>query len=423
MAKIKWKYNQLPAQSLFHDDNNSNIVAFLAGLGSGKSFALMMKMLKLSWINRGYAGGLLSPSVEDFKKDMLPLFQECFDNHNLGHLCRYNRSDKAFWFPWSNKPLYVFSGEKPIAGPNLAYCGINEPSLIKEVRVNEMLRRVRIKGAPLLQRCMAGTPEDAHGWLQDFVEKHSETGRLRIIQGSTKDNIHLDPDYYEHLRETLDPQQFRVFAEGELIFIGSNLFYYSFTKEKNITDIELDVEMPLYVNVDFNVGMMCATTAQLYEKDGKKISVFCDEIKLTDHAADTYAMINAIKAKYDSWKNRIIITCDFSGKARKTTGPSDVNVLKQAFGEDAVRYRSTGNIRMRKRQLLINGLLHHSQILINKQKCPTLYKDLMKVQQKEDFTKDKKNADLTHASDTMDYFIDQEYEFKDRNRFIEYRAM
>ena len=391
---------------------------------SGKSYGLMMKLLKLSWLNRGYAGGLLSPSVEDFKKDMLPLFQECFDNHNLSKYAYYHKQDKCFKFAWTSAPLYVFSAEKPIAGPNLAYCGINEPSLMKEVRVNEMLRRVRVKDAPFRQRTMAGTPEDLWGWLQDFVEKHQATGKLRIIQASTKENTNLDPEYYNHLKETLDPTQLRVFGDGELVFLGSNLFYYSFTREKNLTDIVLNKNAPLFVNVDFNVGMMVSTASQLYENaDGKKVSVFCDEIKLTDKAADTYAMVNAIKEKYDDWQGRIMITCDFSGKARKTTGPSDVNVLRQAFGDDCVRYRASGNIRMRKRQLLINGLLHHAQILINKEKCPTLYKDIMKVQQKEDFSKDKKNADLTHASDTLDYFIDQEYEFQDRQRFTNYRAM
>lgn len=424
MAKVNIKYNPIASQAKFHNDLTSDTIYYAGGLGSGKSFALTMKLLYLSWLNRGYAGGLLCPSVQDFKRDMLPIFQEIFDNHNLGSLCRYNRSDTCFTFPWSNQPIYVFSGERPIAGPNLAFCGINEPSLIQEVRINEMLRRVRVKDAPYKQRCMAGTSEDKYGWLQDYVEKHQATGKLRIIQASTKENHHLDPDYYNHLKETLDPIQFRVFAEGELVFLGSNLFYYSFTREKNLTDIVLNKAAPLFVNVDFNVGMMVATASQLYEnKDGKKISVFCDEIKLTDKAADTYAMVSAIKEKYEDWKGRIMITCDFSGKARKTTGPSDVNVLRQAFGDDCVRYRATGNIRMRKRQLLINGLLHHSQILINKEKCPTLYKDLMKVQQKEDFSKDKKNADLTHASDTMDYFIDQEYEFKDRQRFTNYRAM
>jgi hypothetical protein len=284
-----------------------------------------------------------------------------------------------------------------------------------------MLRRVRAKGAPALQRCMAGTPEDVHGYLQDFIEKHQKSGKLRLIHSSTADNKYIDEEYYQHLKETLDPQAFKVFAEGELIFIGGNQFYYAFSRD-NYCDITLDETMPLFINVDFNVGMMSATVAQQYYKDGKKISVFVDEIVLTADSADTYAMVNAIKARYSERQlYNMMITCDFSGKARKTTGPSDVKVLKAAFGEDQVRYRATGNVRFRKRQLLVNGLLHHKQILINPDKCPILKRDLAKVQQKEDFSKDKKNAKLTHTSDTLDYFCDFEYE-QNQQRFHQYRA-
>ena len=93
-------------------------------------------------------------------------------------------------------------------------------------------------------------------------------------------------------------------------------------------------------------------------------------------SADTFAMAEAIKARYPKSLDWLMITCDASGKARKTTGPSDAQVLKQIFGEDAVRYKSAGNMRLRKRQILINGLFSHNRILINKEKCPTLTRDV-----------------------------------------------
>jgi hypothetical protein len=118
----------------------------------------------------------------------------------------------------------------------------------------------------------------------------------------------------------------------------------------------------------------------------------------------------------------MVITCDFSGKARKTTGPADVIVLRESFGHDAVRYAAKGNIRMRQRQILLNGLFAHRNILINSKKCPKLTRDVKKVTQKEDFTKDKSNPKLTHTSDTMDYYADQEYESGTSERFKDYKA-
>jgi hypothetical protein len=267
------------------------------------------------------------------------------------------------------------------------------------------------------QLCFAGTPEDEYAWLDDFVEAHTETGKLRIINGKTTGNQHLAPEYIEHLRATLDPMAFRLFAEGEMLKLSGNHFYYAFSKD-NYSDREFNRDMPFYVNIDFNVGNMHATVAQKYTNDkGQKVSIFVDEIILKHNGADTYALIDTIRSRYLGITRNMVITCDASGRNRKTTGKSDVVALREAFGHDAVRFRASGNPRLRKRQLLVNGVLANGSVLINPKKCPTLLKDLNKVMQKEDFTKDDKNKDLTHASDTLDYYCDFEYSIHERKYF------
>jgi len=96
-------------------------------------------------------------------------------------------------------------------------------------------------------------------------------------------------------------------------------------------------------------------------------------------------------------------------------------VLREYF--DNVRYKSSGNDRLKHRQVLVNGLFNHGYLFINKDNCPILWKDMRKVRQKDDFTKDGTAKDLTHASDTLDYFVMQEYNLKDRKQFNSYRAM
>ena len=277
MPNAQIVYNPLPSQRTFHNDLETDVLIFAGGLGSGKSYALVQKLLHLSYINKGFAGGVLCPTVADFKRDILPLFEQTFAENGLQDVCRYKRGDTCFIFPWTDKPLYVFTGERPIAGPNLAYCGINEPSLIKEIRVNEMMRRVREKSAPVKQRAMAGTLEDHLGWLQDFIEQHEKSGKLRLVNASTAQNVHLDPEYYQHLKDTLDPLSFRLFAEGEMIRLGSNVFYYSFSQDNNLCKTEYDPNLQLFVNVDFNVGNMTAVCCQQYwDNKGNKITHFVD---------------------------------------------------------------------------------------------------------------------------------------------------
>lgn len=415
MTKVQIVYNKNPSQEELHRDISTPMPMFCAGWGGGKTYALCMKMLQLSALNKEAAGGLLCPSYAEYKKDILPTFIEILTDNNLLGYTKINQTDKSFVFPWTKKPLYIFTAEKPIKGPNLGYAGFNEFSMMQYERIQEMIARVRVKEAPYPQKVFCGTPEDMYGWLEDFVEAHQESGMLRLIKGKTTDNPYLDPSYVDHLRATLDEKQFKLFAEGEMIKLGANLFYYAFSREKNITDKILDPLYPIYINLDFNVGNMNANVSQIYKQDGKKISHFVDEIVLKDFSSDTHEMVRAIKNRYPDMEDQILITCDFSGGARKTTGPSDVSLLRQAGYE--VRYRAKGNMRLRKRQILVNGLLHNRLLLINRAKCPTLFKDLLKVMQKEDFTKDKTNPDLTHASDSLDYFVDFEYEITPRQRF------
>lgn len=429
MPKVKVKYIRNSPQAEFHRDISSKYLVFSGGLGSGKTFGLCMKMMQLSELNKDVAGGILCPSYSDYKKDILPTFQQIFEESGLTPYVKINHTDKAIYFPWSKAPLYIFTAEKPIAGPNLGYCGINEFSLIKWERINEMMRRVRVKKAEYSQRCFAGTPEDVHGWFEDYVEKNQDNPLFNFIKGKTTDNEHNDPDYIEHLRSTLDPMQFKLFAEGELVNLNSMAFYYAYTAQNHYPCEFIEGET-IYINIDFNVGNMTATICHKLneiEIDGKKIrdvSLFFDEIVLKEYSSDTYAMINEIIARYGKYKHLIKITCDFSGSARKTTGAPDVVVLRQVFGHEHVRYRKTGNVPLRKRQVLVNGLLSKLKILLNPEKCPTLKKDLKKVRQKaDDFIKDKANPDLTHASDTLDYYCDFEYEIQDRQKFHATKAL
>jgi len=423
-------WDMLPTQGEIYDDCDSSILLWSSGLGGGKSHGAVRKALQLSAINKGFSGGFLCPSYADFKKDIKPLFEEILEEH-LGLQKNkhwwFHGTDKTYSFIWNRKPLYIFSAEKPIAGPNLAYCLINEFSLMQYVRVNEMMRRVRVKRAPLLQRVLVGTPEDEYGWLEDQIEiwqkmNDKRADAFRLLISDTDENTYVSEGYGEYLTDTLDEWQIKVFKSGQIGNIGTNKFYYAFNIERNRSREILDTTKTLYVNVDFNVDNMHATTAHINTDfmTGTKTTHFVDEIVLKYNGADTYALRKEIKKRYADWGDNIVVTVDASGRNRKTTGLSDVKVLREFFSN--VRYRASGNDRLKKRQILVNGLFSHGYLFINKDKCPTLWKDMRKVKQKEDFTKDDTNKALTHASDTLDYLIMQEYNLKDRKQFNSYRA-
>lgn len=406
---LKINYDPLPSQKPVFDDDSTEIIMHSAGLGSGKSYNLCMKLLKLSRLNKGHSGGLLCPSYAMFKKDIYPTFQDIFESSGIprGKYWDYNSQDKTYSFIWTNKPLYIFTAENEIAGPNLGYGGINEYSLCPWERVNQFLRRVRTD-SPFKQKILAGTPEDRHGWLMDYVNMMNEQeqknpGKFKIIFGDTTENKYIDQDYAKTLEYMLDKKALQVFKEGRIIKISGDLFYYSFDRSKHVYEIiEIPKSQHVYANLDFNVGRMTCTFAH---RIGNRVYFF-DEFELLGNS-DTLQAAQEIIKRYG--KN-VTITIDASGKNRRTSGASDYQILLQSgFNKDQIRFKSV-NPRFRERQLLVNGKFDKNEIIISP-KCKILIKDLEQVEQsKLTFEKIKdKDGKLTHSSDTLDYFIDYEF--------------
>ena len=408
-------WHKLPAQQEIYEDDITDTLMMSAGLGSGKSYVAVRKALKLSAINRNSEGGFLVPAYSDFRRDIQPLFKKILSEElglQEGRMWGFHNTYKEYRFCWSKAPLYIFTAEKPIAGPNLSYCIINEFSLMEYERVNEMLRRVRAKNAKQSQRLMVGTPEDIYAWLPDFIdmmEKINKTtpNKFRKIHADTRENIFVDPNYRSHLEATLDAQSLQVYAQGHIVKIGGNYFYYSFNRSRHVSEASAFIpDMVIHCGMDFNVDKFCVNFSH---KIGNK-QYFFDELTLRE-GKSTYDMATAIKQRYpDHWQHRMIITCDASGNQRRTsalaTVMTDVAILKHEGLN--VRFK-TANPRLRERQMLINGMFEHDRILISPN-CKETIRDLSRVMQKSDYTKDpgSKN-ELGHMSDGLDYVLDFEH--------------
>ncbi len=409
ILNLKINYNPLPTQKEVFDDDITETIMHSAGLGSGKSYNLCMKLIKLSKLNKGHAGGLLCPSYAMFKKDIYPTFQDIFEQSgiNKGKSWDYNSQDKTYNFIWNNKPLYIFTAENEIAGPNLGYGGINEFSLCSWDRVNQFIRRIRTD-SPYKQKILAGTPENKYNWLLDYVNMMNEQekinpGSFKIVFGDTTENKYIDQTYAQTLEYMLDKKALQVFKEGKIIKISGDLFYYSFDRTKHVYEIsEIPKSQQIYGNLDFNVGRMTCTFAH---RLGPK-TYFFDEFELLGNS-DTAQAAQEILKRYGK---SVVLTIDASGKNRKTSGASDYQILIQSgFPKENIRFKSS-NPRFRERQLLVNGKFDKNEVIVSP-KCKVLIKDLENVEQnKLTFEKIKdKEGKLTHASDTLDYFIDYEF--------------
>jgi hypothetical protein len=371
---------------------------------------LCRKLIKLSAKNRNVPGGILAPSYADYRRDIEPEMFSILED-KLGLIEKkhftYHRTEKTWRYIWTKAPTYVFTAEKNIAGPNLGWGGINEFSMIPYERIGEFLRRVRLKDVPVKQKLLVGTPENIWGWLEEFIDKQLELNKqnsnaFRLYTGSTEENIHIDSSYTAHLRGMLDERALEVFLKGQIVRLGGDYFYYAFQPSRDISDTaQYDPNLPIGVGMDFNVGRMSAT---LWQKHQDRTWCF-DEIVILGNS-DTQQMCDALKARFPI--SKLILYPDASAKARKTSGRSDLEIMRAAGFED-IRFLGV-NPRLRDRQLMMNGRFEKQLTKINP-KCKNLIKDCKSVKQKADFTKDKTIIELTHTSDSMDYYHTTEYNF------------
>ena len=396
---MKLNYRRNIAQKIFHDDDLTKFLHLSGGYGSGKSFALIQKLFKLSLKNRNLSGGLVCQSYADFKRDIKELMDQICVENKIKYT--YHGSEHYYKFPWTTGKLFVTTAEKPIKGPNWAFAGINELTLIPIERYREIIARVRLKKAPCPQVVSCGTPEGLLSGYYDFFIENPKANS-KVVYANTRDNLsNLSPDYIDSLKSAYDEQSLKAYLEGEFINRAGNAFYYAYSKDKNEDKtMEENTEYPVLVSMDFNVDPMVATIWQ-WQLDGSLGAV--NELILRQNA-DTNKMCNALKDQGYT-PDRTEIFPDPAGRARSTKGQPDHQILRNNGFTDLRIKNSAPSFR--KRQLNTNNLFEKKKLKVNPVKCPWMRKDLMRVtQDKSTLEKEKTNPELTHSSDGLDYMCD-----------------
>lgn len=420
MSKVEIGYEQNNHQREFHTDLESKFLHLSCGFGGGKSFGLAMKGFQLSYLNRNITGGCVVPSIAEYKKDLLPIFHEILESNRVRY--RYHHTDKWFRFPWSKGTLQIATAERAIRGPNWGFCLFNELGQIEHARYKEGIGRVRVKGAPCPQVASSGTPEGTGHWIyEEFVDKPMKGSR--IIYGDTRDNIkNLSQDYIDSLESSYDSIMLDAYLRGMFINMSASRFYYAYDPKRNLDKeiCQIDGET-IHVCMDFNVDPMTATLCHilpvtnasglpLYDPYGqplKRITAW-GQIELGGtQGADTKKMAQALLSR-GCHPDITIIYPDPAGNSRRTSGSSDVAILRQ-HGFTQIKFKNVAPM-FRRRQLAVNNLLEKGLILIHPDAAKGLKRDLEAVEQDQvTLGKVKDNPKLTHFSDGLDYMVDVEF--------------
>lgn len=240
-------------------------------------------------------------------------------------------------------------------------------------------------------------PSKAHWTYWVFEKKVNPEENIPIANPESYTSIRINPidnlenidaEYISMLDELPERDRLR-FKEGVYVDDGLGTAYYSFSREKNVKEMQ-NHNGTIFIGMDFNVNPMTAVVGEL----ARDMIIIHDELFLPN--SDTYKMSDELtKRKY--FGN---IIPDSTGRNRKTSGTTDFQILK----ERGFNVLDTRNPYVVDRVNNMNRLLHSGSIIINP-RCVKLIADLERVQwdKNGDDLDEGKDKQLTHISDALGY--------------------
>lgn len=370
------------AQSEFLTNDTAKACLYLGGLGGGKSFVLVLKMIimKLRYPETDVL--YVMPTYSMFRDVMFPILHELLEGTNVVY--EINKSTGEIFFGCGGRCI-LKSGDDPsrIVGMNVSHCFLDELDTLatekaRLVFLNSSARsRVRLPDGKLNTIQIASTPEGYRFLYQMFDKKKPDN--YTLIKASSRLNPYLSEDYFDNIIATAPNEMVaRAYIDGDFCQMTSGTVYTAFDREKSHCDSIYRDGETLYISVDFNVLNMNAVVYAEREPLNFPQSQYHGKkqwhaVAHLHNIADTPELITVVQNKYS--RSPIYMYPDASGKNASSKGAtvSDISMLRSAGFH--VRAKSK-NPRILDRVNSCNSALKTGLIKINTDLCPELMEAL-----------------------------------------------
>lgn len=369
----------------------------IGGFGSGKSTAGVCKTSVMKLKYPGIPVAYYLPTYGLIEDIAFPKFSEMLEM--MGVRYELNIGKHYIDTSFGRIILRSMSNAERIVGYEVGYSLIDETDLLPKEDMEKVFamiiarNRRKLPNGDINKTDVVGTPE-GFKWAYDYFVKNTKPNR-HIIRAKTSDNPFLPDNYIDTLSETYTAQQLEAYLNGEFVNLTSGNVYHHFDRKENHSDRTIQPNDVLHVGMDFNVTKMNAVIHVI--ENGKKIAVA--EIV---NAYDTPEMVGLLQSRFPS--HSIVVYPDASGDNRKSSGKSDIDLLKAA---GFVVRKLSRNPFVKDRVNATNIAFRNSKgertYLVNTNNCPT-YTEALERQSYKDGEPDKKSG-FDHITEAGGYFI------------------
>jgi PBSX family phage terminase large subunit len=414
--KYKATQAQKKATHIVVNSDAKNICAY-GGSRSGKSFWIMRNII-IRAAKEPDSDHLIvretfsSAKASIWQKTLPDVLTICFPFLPV----KYNHSDYILTLP-NNSTIKIAGLDdnkklERLLGTEYSTIWYNESNQIPFPAVTKLKSRLAQKNN-LRKLCFYDlNPTKTTSWTYQVFEQKinptdgealSDPDNYLSIQMNVQDNIeNIDEEYIKMLESLPEKDRLR-FLSGEYDPDNTGAAVYAFNDD-HISEDARKLSGTIYGGADFNISNNADVLASqhahgLYIWDEQLI------------AGDTFKKADGLKAKGATGAS---IVCDSTGKARRTTGISDHEILKQA-GFNVI-YKTNPAIKDKINNL--NRCFTLGLIKIHPTRCKKLIRDLRQLTWKDEGKLDSGPDDsLGHLTDALAYLVWYLYPLRDISNY------
>ena len=351
---------------------------------------------------------ILRKTGSDLRDSSYKLFEQLINSMGLRHLFTssfYSDNRRITYIPTGKSLIFkgVDDSEKLKSIVGIQRIVMEEASQFDFEDFLEINRRAR--GVDNIQITLILNPVSEKHWIKrklcdEGSPYKDDTTVLRFTYSDNKFLTSQDIAELERLK-FVNENQYRIYVLAEWgIDDNSNRFAYAFNEDKHTGDVPLLEKEAIYLSFDFNRDPISCTVFQ--EKDG----VIRVPYVLKLATSNIYELCDHIIAKFG--RKLFMVTGDATGKSSSAMVQDDINyytIIRQKLNLSSGQLHVPSvNPRVRENRVLVNAILEHKKVLIDKVNAAPLIYDLLycEVDGNGDLVKDRSNE--ARKADILDEF-------------------
>lgn len=245
------------------------------------------------------------------------------------------------------------------------------------------------------------TPKGKNNDFYQLFKNREQYGDWRSWQMPTVTNPHIAKSEVDQAERQVDPVSFAQEYLASFVTDELDSWAYCYSEAKHVGETKLNKQAELYLSFDFNRNPI---TCGVFQHYGGWIYGI-EQIKLKN--SNIYELCDYIQMKYRG--SMFIVTGDATGKASNALVQDNINyytVIKTRLnlGNSQIKVH-TVNPKLEENRVLVNSILHHNNVLLDRERCKGLLFDLEYAKVLPDGSLDKSDRnDATKQLDALDCF-------------------